>query len=140
MAPDDQETAKSHRSGAVEKSAGKKKAGRGARKRTGSPSRSRAKSAQAPTRMQNTVAQDLEHLRTLLGIVTARFADNLDGEIAQIRETALTCPRSRKRQTTLVAMHKMVEELTLKPEKGRSKDLKRLDKLVAQLNKLARKF
>jgi len=83
---------------------------------------------------------ELDRLRALARQIASRYMELLESEIVQIRETIEASRGSGGRLPHLSMMLQGLEGLKVKPEKGRRKDLKRIDRLVALLNRLAQKL
>jgi len=89
---------------------------------------------------ERTLVAELDRLRAIVREVATRYLELLESEIAQIRETVLSSDSSSDRLARLTTMARALENLSVKPQKGRRKDLKRIEGLVAILNKVAQKL
>lgn len=84
------------------------------------------------------VAEELESLRKTLREVVKNYSNRIESEIADLRaivlgltETAESLPTSRMHE--LRDMLTLMRTLQVKEEKGRRKDVKKIDDLVADL-------
>jgi hypothetical protein len=87
------------------------------------------------------VLEELRFLRGTLREVVNHYLSGLEGEIAQLA-TMVTNegelkkpPRERAHDLRDILMH--LRELDLRPEKGRRRDLKRIETLLAELRAIA---
>ena len=111
-----------------------KGAGKKAAERRGSKRQAREAEVQAA------LILDLDHLRSVAREIASHFMERLESEIVQIRETVLASPASAKRLRHLSTIQRALQGLTVKPQKGRRKDLKRIDELVVLLNRIVQKM
>jgi len=89
---------------------------------------------------ERVLAAELDHLRRIVREIANRYMHLLESEIAQIREVVAASAGSSDRLARLTAMLRAVEHLKVKPKKGRRKDLKRIEALVAHLNRITQKL
>jgi hypothetical protein len=113
------------------------------------PARGDAKKASKPrvgkrqareAEVQAALVLDLDHLRSVAREIASHFMERLESEIVQIRETVLASSASAKRLRHLSTIQRALQGLTVKPQKGRRKDLKRIDELVVLLNRIVQKM
>ena len=85
----------------------------------------------------------LQHLRTEVKEISRLYVANLQRDIVQLIEflnennTTGKNPNSRATNPTLMRMKETLDEITLKPEKGRRKDLRRIEQAVRSMRKIA---
>jgi len=85
----------------------------------------------------------LQHLRTEVKEISRLYAANLQRDIVQLidflseNHTAAKNPNSRATNSILSQMKETLDEITLKPEKGRRKDLRRIEQAVRSMKKIA---
>ena len=84
----------------------------------------------------------LQHLRTEVKEISRLYVANLQRDIVQLIEflnenhTGKN-PNSRATNPILSQMKQTLAEITLKPEKGRRKDLRRIEQAVRSMRKIA---
>jgi len=90
--------------------------------------------ARRPTRKvaREMLVLELRRLRALFAEIAERYVANKEGEIVAAIEAIDGKPLSAAR---VKKMLKLVRDLPLKPQKGRRKDLARIEKIVASLRK-----
>ena len=75
--------------------------------------------------------------------ISRLYAANLQRDIVQLidflneNHTAAKNPNSRAANSTLSRMKETLDEITLKPEKGRRKDLRRIEQAIRSMRKIA---
>lgn len=90
------------------------------------------------------VVKDLDDLRAVFRETIQRHADRVDEEVLAIQRTVKTLAESS--QVTSAQMRDLRDMMTLlrntdfKPEKGRRKDLKKIDDLVGDLRMLTEQW
>jgi len=99
-----------------------------------------SKRKQREAEAEKVLLAELDHLRSLARETIARFGELLETEIVQVRATVSASVGSSDRLARLITMIRALEGLSVKPDKGRRKDLKRIEKLVAVLNRVAQKL
>ena len=90
-----------------------------------------------PVRSARKVAREmlvleLRRLRALFSEIAERYVANAEGEIVAALQGVEGKPQPAAR---VDAMLKIVRDLSVKPQKGRRKDLARIEKVVASLRK-----
>jgi hypothetical protein len=89
-------------------------------------------------RTQQDLAAALHTLRLLVKEVGGNYLSALQSDVARLeRSVADAQPdetTSRKQLAELNVMLKWVTELDVKPQKGRRRDLKEIDKIIARLS------
>jgi len=86
------------------------------------------------------VIEELDTLRTHLRQALESYGERLDGEIAQVQQSILI--ESENKKVAVSRLRDMRDILTVlrksqfKPEKGRRKDIKKIDALVGDLTLL----
>src|SRR5215472_14942529 len=85
----------------------------------------------------------LQHLRTEVKEISRLYVANLQRDIVQLIEflnennPTGKNPNSRATNTILSQMKETLDEITLKPEKGRRKDLRRIEQAVRSMRRIA---
>ena len=98
--------------------------------------------------MNQTVRKELlaqlQHLRTEVKEISRLYVANLQRDIVQLIEflnenqaPARTTKNSRVPNPVLSRMKETLDSITLKPEKGRRKDLRRIEQAVRSMRKMA---
>lgn len=75
---------------------------------------------------------ELRRLRALFSEIAERYVANTEGEIVAVIETIEGKPLAAAK---VEAMLKLVRDLTVKPQKGRRKDLARIEEVAVTLRK-----
>jgi thioesterase domain-containing protein len=89
---------------------------------------------------EKALVAELDRLRSRVRQIATRYMELLESEIVQVREAVAASAGAGDRLPRLSAMLRALEGLDVKPKKGRRKDLKRIDGLVALLNRVAQKL
>lgn len=76
---------------------------------------------------------ELARLRSVLREVAETYVGNLEAEIVQLGTTVAEMQEGLKDDTPIRQMIDEIQQLSVKPGKGRRKDLKRIDDLVNRL-------
>ena len=85
----------------------------------------------------------LQHLRTEVKEISRLYVANLQRDIVQLIDflnenpTAAKNPNSRAANSILSRMKETLDEITLKPEKGRRKDLRKIEQAIRSMRKIA---
>ena len=85
----------------------------------------------------------LQHLRTEVKEISRLYAANLQRDIVQLMDLLNENPpagktkNSRSANPTLARLKETLDAINLKPEKGRRKDLRRIEQAVRQMRKIA---
>ena len=84
----------------------------------------------------------LQHLRTETKEISRLYVANLQRDIVQLIEflnekSASETKNTRKVDPVFTAMKEELDGISLKPEKGRRKDLRRIENVVKSLRKIA---
>ena len=98
--------------------------------------------------MTQTVAKkellaQLQHLRTEVKEISRLYVANLQRDIVQLidflndNQTAGKTGSARSTNAVISRMKEMMDEINVKPEKGRRKDLRRIEQAVRSMRKLA---
>src|SRR5436190_9810093 len=96
-----------------------------------------------PTRrvMTQTVRKELlaqlQHLRTEAKEISRLYVANLQRDIVQLIDFLNEGQNSRKGNSQLSKMKETLDEISVKPEKGRRKDLRRIEEAVRSMRKIA---
>ena len=83
----------------------------------------------------------LQHLRTETKEISRLYVSNLQRDIVQIIEflnenNAGTARKSRSVNPILTQMKATIDAINVKPEKGRRKDLRRIEQAIRSMRKL----
>ena len=89
--------------------------------------------ANQQTERKELLAQ-LQHLRTEAKEIGRLYVANLQRDIVQLTEFL---NEKQTPRTTYLQMKEKLEDINLKPEKGRRKDLRRIEEVVRSLRKIA---
>jgi len=84
----------------------------------------------------------LDHLRSATREVARSYLSNLEHDIIELRESVASAKTPDGRKATLRAINRMsdiLDDLTLKPHKGRRSDLKRVEKAIRTLQRVIAK-
>jgi hypothetical protein len=95
--------------------------------------------------MNQTVRKELlaqlQHLRMEAKEISRLYVANLQRDIVQLidflNEKQVSGTKSRRLDPILLQMKEKLDNINLKPEKGRRKDLRRIDDTVRSLRKMA---
>ena len=96
--------------------------------------------------MNQTIRQDLlvqlQHLRTEAKEISRLYAANLQRDIVQLIDFLNEKPggdakNSRSANPVFLQMKETLDAINLKPEKGRLKDLRRIEQAVRSMRKIA---
>src|SRR5205814_5852238 len=84
----------------------------------------------------------LQHLRTEAKEISRLYVANLQRDIVQLidflnEHTAGTAKKSRVASPVLVQMKDTLDSINVKPEKGRRKDLRKIEQAVRSMRKIA---
>jgi hypothetical protein len=81
----------------------------------------------------------LDHLRSATREIARAYLANLEHDIIELRETVASAKTPDGNKATLRAITRMadvVDDLALKPHKGRRSDLKRVEKAIRTLHRV----
>jgi len=84
----------------------------------------------------------LDHLRSATREIARAYLANLEHDIIELRETVASAKTPDGNKATLRAINRMadvVDDLALKPHKGRRSDLKRVEKAIRTLHRVVSK-
>ncbi len=84
----------------------------------------------------------LDHLRSATREVARAYLTNLEHDIIEIRETVASAKTPDGNKATFRAIGRMgevLDDLTLKPHKGRRSDLKKVEKTIRTLQRVISK-
>jgi len=98
-----------------------------------------AKSARhrtASPRLRDDIVAGLQHLRTEAKEISRIHAANLQRDMVQLIDR-ISDPSNRQLRSKYALMKKTLDQLHIRPEKGRRKDLRRVEQAVRSLMKLA---
>lgn len=83
--------------------------------------------------------EELDYLRKVFRDVIASYTTKVEGEIAQIREAVAIEEKKKKLSSSRLRDARdiitLIRTLDVKTEKGRRRDLKRIDLLIEELNR-----
>lgn len=119
----------------------KRAAGHGRRRR---PAASKVRRASWPrlASPQREVLLRLDHLRSATREIARSYLANLEHDIIELRETVGSATTPDGEKAALRAIHRMgeiLDDLSLKPHKGRRSDLKKVEKAIRVLQRLIEK-
>lgn len=104
--------------------------------------RSTDKQDDKSARLQRELSARLHRLRTTTKDITRVYLAKLESAIVNLSETVGTGDGSKKKRwktATLQKMNDLLDDLNVKPEKGRRKDLKKIELLLKSLDSLLSK-
>lgn len=84
----------------------------------------------------------LDHLRSATREIARAYLANLEHDIIELRETVASAKTPDGNKATLRAINRMadvVDDLALKPHKGRRSDLKKVEKAIRTLHRVVSK-
>lgn len=119
-----------------------KKASAHGRERLPARSDSRRAAAGRLTTPQRDVLLRLDHLRSMAREIARSYLANLEHDIIEIRETVGSAKTPDGYKATFRAIGRMgevLDDLTLKPHKGRRSDLKKVEKAIRTLQRVIAK-
>ena|SRR5216117_1220947 len=98
-----------------------------------------AKSRNASPRLQKDLLAGLEHLRFETREISRMYVANLQRDMVQLIDFINEAGRARTngRSATFARMKEALDEISIKPEKGRRKDLRRIEQALRSMMKLA---
>src|SRR5215475_5249484 len=85
----------------------------------------------------------LQHLRTEVKEISRLYVANLQRDIVQLidvlsdNQTTATTKNSRGANSILSQLKETLDEINVKPEKGRRKDLRRIEEAIRSMRKIA---
>jgi len=93
-------------------------------------------------RLRKDLVIGLEHLRSETKEISRLYVANLQRDLVQlidfINAVGTGKPNSQRHlSSTLALMKQTLDEITIKPEKGRRKDLRRIEQAIRSMMKLA---
>jgi hypothetical protein len=96
------------------------------------------KKAENPATARQQLVNELGALRGQFHDITARYQANVEALLVACVNSLSTnssddLPNSSKNKRELAAMVGSIRELKLKPQKGRLKDIRRIDQLVSEI-------
>lgn len=87
---------------------------------------------------QSELADALQALRALIKEVGGNYLAGLQSDVARLQQLVKTAEKAdRKHLNQMAGLLKAIANLDVKPEKGRRRDLKELDRLVSKLSDAA---
>jgi len=91
-------------------------------------------------RLQRDLAAALHTLRLLVKEAGGNYLAALQAEVARVERAVRDAPLEetavRKRSSEFNAMLQRINELDVKPQKGRRRDLKEIDKVITRLGEI----
>lgn len=91
---------------------------------------------------QREVLLRLDHLRAVIREIARSYLANLEHDIIEIRETLGSAKTAHGRKAMLRAVDRIgevLDDLTLKPHKGRRSDLRKVEKAIRVLQRVLAK-
>ena len=95
-----------------------------------------ARSRTATPRLRDEIVAGLQHLRTEAKQISRMHAANLQRDMVQLIDR-IGDPSNRELRSQYALMKKTLDQIRVRPEKGRRKDLRRIEQAVRSLMKLA---
>jgi len=95
-----------------------------------------ARSRTASPRLRDEIVAGLQHLRTEAKEVSRIHAANLQRDMVQLID-CVSDPSNRRLSSEYARMKKTLDQIHVRPEKGRRKDLRRIEQAIRSLMKLA---
>jgi len=96
---------------------------------------------------RNELKDGVENLRPLVREITTAFVVQIEAEIVALSEALRDLPKpesdskaAHRQEKLFEDMQKLVADLSVKPEKGRVKDLRRVRDVLDELNSLVQQF
>jgi Fe-S-cluster formation regulator IscX/YfhJ len=89
---------------------------------------------------QRELSAELKTLRVLVKEVGGNYLAGLQADIARVDRALADVDPNQRRMAELRRMLVSIEQLDLKPHKGRRRDLKALDKLIGQLTEIVEEW
>lgn len=107
------------------------------------PAKKSASEAEALARLDKELQTQLAYLRQSSKEIARIHADNLGHDLLEVADAARELARAQGgRKGTRRLLEQLIavtDKITLKPVKGRKKDLTRIEKAVAQMNRVFKK-
>jgi hypothetical protein len=89
-------------------------------------------------RTQSELTDALQTLRLLIKEVGGNYLASLQSDVARLQQLVKTAEKAdRKHLNQMAGMLKAIANLDVKPEKGRRRDLRELDRLISLINDTA---
>ncbi len=85
--------------------------------------------------LKKDVMSQLEHLRHEASEISRLYVANLQRDMVQLIDT-LKHARGRRAPAVLAQLKETIERLNLKPEKGRRKDLRKIEQTIRKMMKV----
>jgi len=96
---------------------------------------------------RNELKDGIENLRPIVREITNAFVVQIEAEMVALSEAVRDLPKpendskaAHRQEKLFEEMQKIVADLSVKPEKGRLKDLRRVRDLLDELNSLVQQF
>jgi hypothetical protein len=87
---------------------------------------------------QGELADALQALRVVVKEVGGNYLAGLQSDVARLQQLVKTAEKAdRKHLTQMARLLKAIASLDIRPEKGRRRDLKELDRLISKLSDAA---
>lgn len=95
-----------------------------------------ARSRNSDPRLREDLLAGLQHLRSEAKEISRMHAANLQRDIVQLIDF-ISKPPNRQTRSQYARMKKTLDQIHVRPEKGRRKDLRRIEQAVRSMIKLA---
>jgi|SRR5438132_1787039 len=94
------------------------------------------RSRSASPRLRDDLVAGLHHLRSEAKEISRMHAANLQRDMVQLID-CISDPSNRQLRSKYARMKKTLDQIHVRPEKGRRKDLRRIEQAIRALMKLA---
>src|SRR5437870_1609971 len=94
------------------------------------------RSRSASPRLRDDLVAGLHHLRTEAKEISRMHAANLQRDMVQLID-CINDPSNRRLRSQYARMKKALDEIHVRPEKGRRKDLRKIERAIRSIMKLA---
>jgi|SRR5687767_11845511 hypothetical protein len=95
-----------------------------------------ARSRRATPKLRDDIVAGLQHLRSEHKEISRMHAANLQRDMVQLID-CISDPSNRALRSKYAQMKKTLDQVHVRPEKGRRKDLRRIEQAVRSMMKLA---
>lgn len=112
--------------------------------RASTPAAERRDAAARLPSLQRELLLRLDHLRSATRDIARSYLANLEHDIIEIRETVASATdgdgrKAKLRRSAVDRMGEVLDDVTLKPHKGRRSDFKRVEKAIRTLQRVLAK-
>ena len=96
------------------------------------------KKKRKPTGVRDELLTEISNLRVLFQEIVSRYQANVESEIVwcinNLSPSDDETPKIVKNDKAMKSLLRSIQELKLKPKKGRLKDIRRMDKMIQKLS------